>query len=328
MGVQFWWFYDVIAVAAVLVCMFVTIKRGIMKAAVSLVGFAIALGVAFSLSSSLAGSLYTKVIRNSNVKKLDQSLTEGRYMDELENYLENLGYNIDIDGSQLKKICFAGENVDENIYKYVNNINSRKVEEEGIFMNKLHEGYASSLHGFITKQLSEYSAEYAAREIESSPAKFYGFFKLLSDDDNLRPAAEYIVDNYLAAPYTSEIKLIVFIVAAIFLMLITIFIETAAGKNMYEQGRREPDNTKLVELCNVFGVSVDHLLGNSGAEDNSGSVEVSEVFDEFTKKLSAQEGLMFDGVPLNNSDRMKIIDAIKVVAAIARQQHKSALGEE
>jgi len=231
MGVQFWWFYDVIAVAAVLVCMFVTIKRGIMKAAVSLVGFAIALGVAFSLSSSLAGSLYTKVIRNSNVKKLDQSLTEGRYMDELENYLENLGYNIDIDGGQLKKICFAGENVDENIYKYVNNINSRKVEEEGIFMNKLHEGYASSLHGFITKQLSEYSAEYAAREIESSPAKFYGFFKLLSDDDNLRPAAEYIVDNYLAAPYTSEIKLIVFIVAAIFLMLITIFIETAAGKN-------------------------------------------------------------------------------------------------
>jgi hypothetical protein len=231
MGVQFWWFYDVIAVAAVLVCMFVTIKRGIMKAAVSLVGFAIALGVAFSLSSSLAGSLYTKVIRNSNVKKLDQSLTEGRYMDELENYLENLGYNIDIDGSQLKKICFTGENVDENIYKYVNNINSRKVEEEGIFMNKLHEGYASSLHGFITKQLSEYSAEYAAREIESSPAKFYGFLKLLSDDDNLRPAAEYIVDNYLAAPYTSEIKLIVFIVAAIFLMLITIFIETEAGKN-------------------------------------------------------------------------------------------------
>ena len=97
---------------------------------------------------------------------------------------------------------------------------------------------------------------------------------------------------------------------------------------MYEQGRREPDSAKLVELCNIFGVSVDHLLGNSSIEDTSGSVEVSEVFDEFTKKLSAQEGLMFDGVPLNNSDRMKIIDAIKVVAAIARQQHKSALGEE
>ena len=103
---------------------------------------------------------------------------------------------------------------------------------------------------------------------------------------------------------------------------------TASTVGMYEQGRREPDSAKLVELCNIFGVSVDHLLGNSSIEDTSGSVEVSEVFDEFTKKLSAQEGLMFDGVPLNNSDRMKIIDAIKVVAAIARQQHKSALGEE
>ena len=37
-----------------------------------------------------------------------------------------------------------------------------------------------------------------------------------------------------------------------------------------------------------------------------------------------QDGLMCDGVPLNNEDRMKIIDAIKVVAAIARQQHKKA----
>ena len=34
---------------------------------------------------------------------------------------------------------------------------------------------------------------------------------------------------------------------------------SASTVGMYEQGRREPDSAKLVELCNIFGVSVDHL---------------------------------------------------------------------
>lgn len=101
---------------------------------------------------------------------------------------------------------------------------------------------------------------------------------------------------------------------------------SASAVGMYEQGRREPDSRIILKLSESFNVSVDYLLGNSDSSVD-GSIEVSEVFDEFTRKLSSQEGLMFDGVPLNNDDRMKIIDAIKVVAAIAKQQHKSALGE-
>lgn len=102
---------------------------------------------------------------------------------------------------------------------------------------------------------------------------------------------------------------------------------SASAVGMYEQGRREPDSNIMVKLCTVFDVSGDYLLGNTDLNDSKTNVEVSEVFDEFTKKLSMQEGLMFDGVPLDHEDRMKIIDAIKVVAAIAVQQHKSALGK-
>ena len=92
---------------------------------------------------------------------------------------------------------------------------------------------------------------------------------------------------------------------------------------MYEQDRREPDSRILSKLCEIFGVSGDYFIGAEKESSDEG-VEVSEVFDEFTRRLTMQDGLMFDGVPLNNEDRMKIIDAIKVVAAIARQQHKKA----
>ncbi len=94
---------------------------------------------------------------------------------------------------------------------------------------------------------------------------------------------------------------------------------------MYEQDRREPDSRILGKLCEVFGVTGDYFIGAS-RETPSDGVEVSEVFDEFTRRLTMQEGLMFDGVPLDREDRMKIIDAIKVVAAIARQQHKKPAG--
>ena len=94
---------------------------------------------------------------------------------------------------------------------------------------------------------------------------------------------------------------------------------------MYEQNIREPDSRMLRRLCEIFGVSGDYFLGSEESSSPEGGVEVSEVFDEFTRRLTMQEGLMFDGVPLDPTDRMKIIDAIKVVAALARQQHKSAL---
>lgn len=94
---------------------------------------------------------------------------------------------------------------------------------------------------------------------------------------------------------------------------------------MYEQSRREPDSDTLRRLCEIFDVSGDYFIGPDSRTLSSGSMEVSEVFDEFTRRLTQQEGLMFDGVPLNQDDRRKIIEAIRVVAALARQQHKSAL---
>ena len=98
---------------------------------------------------------------------------------------------------------------------------------------------------------------------------------------------------------------------------------SASAVGMYEQDRREPDSKILNKLCEVFSVSGDYFIGASEKPLSGEAVDVSEVFDEFTSRLAMQEGLMFDGVPLSNEDRRKIIDALQVGAAIARQQHKN-----
>ena len=98
---------------------------------------------------------------------------------------------------------------------------------------------------------------------------------------------------------------------------------SSSAVGMYEQGRREPDSDMILKLCSVFGVSSDHLLGNCKESDTG---DLSVIFDEFTQVLSSHQGLMFDGVPLDEDDRKKLVEAIKAVAAIAQQQKKKSFG--
>ena len=80
---------------------------------------------------------------------------------------------------------------------------------------------------------------------------------------------------------------------------------------MYEQGRREPDSGILGRLTELFHVSADYLLGFRNEQ------EVGHVIDRFTQMLQNQQGLMFNGAPLSEADREKIVSAIRVAAAIA-----------
>lgn len=230
MGEQFWWFYDVIAVAAVLVCVFLTAKRGMMKAAISVVGYALAVGIALSVSSSVANSFYKGSVRTSNIKKLTYNIENGDFYSDFADYLENLDYDISIDTKNLEQICTSDENIDAKIYSYLNNINNIEVDPEGIFMDKLHEGYAVLVRDLVAKQLSEYSAEYAAEQIRQKPSSIHKYMKLVRDPDFKQPAAEYIVDTYLEKPYKSQIRLVSLMVLMAVFIIITVFMETMANR--------------------------------------------------------------------------------------------------
>ena len=68
MGVQFWWFYDVIAAAVILLCIFLIVRKGLVKASITLTGFVIAVVTAFSgfvptiVSSNILDILYSPLL--------------------------------------------------------------------------------------------------------------------------------------------------------------------------------------------------------------------------------------------------------------------------
>ena len=227
MGEQFWWFYDVAAVAVVLICAFVSGRRGLTKALTSLVGGVLAFAVALTLSSSISSSLYKSTLKSSNTKKLAHALEGKDLTDELKTYLESLGYNIKVDYNKLDEILHTGEDLDERIYKYANNINSKTVDTEKQFYEKLHEGYGDIIYRYVGEELSKFAAATARKNVIEKPEIMEGLTPLMNNfGDNsdeqiaMTPAARYIVNNLVCDAYIEFLRVITFIVLLIAVIII------------------------------------------------------------------------------------------------------------
>ncbi|MBQ2048426.1 MAG: CvpA family protein, partial [Schwartzia sp.] len=203
MGVQFWWFYDVIAVAVVLVSIFISVRKGLMKAVATLIGLVLSAVIAFSAGGPVAELMYEQSEKSSNIKKYELSLESVDFISDLGNQLETLGYNIRIDSDELRKAFNDEKDPEKKIYKYVNNINSKKVDEESIFINKLHESYAVVISNYIAKKSNAYSAEYGAEEIRKHPEKTYELAELLNDVLNRRCCRFFLFGRLLRCFFLS-----------------------------------------------------------------------------------------------------------------------------
>jgi len=249
MGSQFWWFYDVIAVAAVLVCVFLSARKKVLQAAVSLGGFILAIIFASTLSGGMAGSLYKGGIRQNNVSKINKTVSDLEFADEVKGYLESLDYGLSLKLSKVEAILNSGSDIDGQMYKYATDTKGRKFAEKEVFINRFHEGYAQITSKIVSENLSLYSAEYTASQIIEKPADFERLIPLLMEPEDKSPAAEYIADNYVKKPYEDVIRLIVFTVIFFVILILVLFIARSMARNSsYNEGI----GAKL--LCGFMGI--------------------------------------------------------------------------
>lgn len=229
MGTEFWWFYDVIAVAIILVCVFVSGKKGILKASLELAGYVLAVIVALSISGSMAASLYTSNIRSGNIKKIEKHLTSETFTEMMCEYIGSLEYNVNIKTEKMNKIFDSAdekdiEEINDEIYRYINNINGRKVAEEDEFKAQLREGYAVVISRMISKELNKFAAETAANDIREHQDKLPELITMLREPESQKTAATYIADNYTAPAYQTIIRLVLFVALLFVIIIITLFV--------------------------------------------------------------------------------------------------------
>lgn len=66
---------------------------------------------------------------------------------------------------------------------------------------------------------------------------------------------------------------------------------SASAIGMYEQGRREPGNAMLIAMENLFGVTVDYLLGVTDSTENAPESSVARKFGNRLRDLRVSEGI-------------------------------------
>lgn len=232
MGTEFWWFYDIIAAAIILVCIFLSAKKGVMKGTFAMTACILAALLAFGISGSFSGALYEMTIKSGNTKKISKNIEENTFLNKYSSYLEGLGYNIRVNTDKMDSIFSSGGDYTSKICKYVNNINSKPAEsDEAVLREKIIEGYAVVVSDLVYQSLnSKYVAESAAKLIRENSDSINELIPLITNHDVQHSGVVYIVDHYTAEAYKTMFRLALFVALfAVFAVIIGIFIKSFAG---------------------------------------------------------------------------------------------------
>lgn len=249
MNESMWWVFDGIVAVTLIIFAIITIKRGLIKAIVSTVGFGLSVLIAVTVSGSVAGSLYGSVVRASNVKAINKHIYEDTLQKSLAYELENSAYTISVNEYKLRDILEQSKNYDKDIYKFMNNINGKKVDDEEPFMENLHIAYSNVVKKLVSMELRTYISETAADKVLEDPSLFRQLIPLMLEKEDQRPAAVYICDNMLSDAYRTSFRQIILIALLGVCMVLSLILAQSAGRN----DKIEPGFTRHL-CCGLLGL--------------------------------------------------------------------------
>ncbi|MBO8169056.1 MAG: helix-turn-helix transcriptional regulator [Thermoanaerobacteraceae bacterium] len=91
--------------------------------------------------------------------------------------------------------------------------------------------------------------------------------------------------------------------------------------SMIEIDKREPDNQTLKKFADFFNVSTDYLLGRT----DDPSYQTDELSEKELEEIIKKEGIMFDGIPLDEEDKEDIIEVMKIAwKTLQRRKHNKS----
>ena len=251
MDTQFWWFYDVIVLAVVLIFMFICGKRGVVKSVLSTVSWALAAVIAFSISGSIASSIYSSAVRGSNIKKIDKHMNSEFFSEEMADYIDTLPYGLRADSAKIDKMYADGKVSIDDMITYINNINGKKAAEDDELREAVAEGYTKVIGRLLEREFSDYIVEYAKEEIMAKPDLVADLIPLIRDKENSKPASSFIADNYTAPAYRIIMRLIGFIVLTVVIGIFAEFIVRSITNS----------NDATSTASNLFGSLIGIVMG-------------------------------------------------------------------
>lgn len=260
METQLWWIYDIITLAVISICIYLGGKKGIFKSAVVFISCIIGLVIAIPISGSISENIYKITIRENNINKINKSITGIEISSYLGNAIENMDYNVIVNTQKIDTILESENELDEQLYIYLNNINGKVVDNETNFKNNLYECYCEVLEEIVSKDLSKYAIEIACQKIKSGETDFGNLLKMIKEGSQFKEVSQIIADDYTSDAYKNIIRVLsCTIISTIILITGILTAKSLSGS------RREIDESTgshiIGGVCGIFsGITIVFII--------------------------------------------------------------------
>lgn len=222
MGSQFWWFYDVLAVAVILLVIYANAKRGFKKNFLVMIGYILSAVVASVASAMLAEPVYSGVIRESNLTAFEQVLTEYDGTEAIRDALDEQRYGAQFDNKKIDVyLSPAKEDFEDGLYRYVNQTCDYTVTTPTEFRNILRGAFIESFGGLIAEQMPLYARLSLEEQLADNNALYVQTMQqIYGESGSRRQIASYLEDTYVKDDCIQIVNAFLFI--AIFCCLMSI----------------------------------------------------------------------------------------------------------
>ena len=199
MGSQFWWFYDILAVALTLFIIYLNAKRGFKKNFLIIIGYVLSVVVTSVTSAMLAEPVYTGLIRESNLYAFDQVLSDYDGTAVIQNALDEQEYGARFDEKKIDiYLSPAKADFEDELYRYVNQTCDYTVTTPTEFRNILRGAFIESFGSLMAKQMPLYARLSLEDKLADNDTLYVETMQhIYGETGSMRQITAYLEDTYV-----------------------------------------------------------------------------------------------------------------------------------
>lgn len=199
MGSQFWWFYDILAVALTLFIIYLNAKRGFKKNFLIIIGYVLSVVVTSVTSAMLAEPVYTGLIRESNLYAFDQVLSDYDGTAVIQNALDKQEYGAKFDEKKIDiYLSPAKADFEDELYRYVNQTCDYTVTTPTEFRNILRGAFIESFGSLMAKQMPLYARLSLEDKLADNDTLYVETMQhIYGETGSMRQITTYLEDTYV-----------------------------------------------------------------------------------------------------------------------------------
>lgn len=234
MGSQFWWIYDILVIVILIATVVSNAKRGFQKNFLIIIGYTISSIVAALTSGIMAETVYTSVMRGSNLEGFEECIRTYDAAQAFYDVINEQEYGATLDLKTVEAYLLPdNDDYEDKLYAYVKNSARYQFSTKTAFSNLLRDEFLESFGGLMKKELPLYAYKSMYADIMEDGTLYQTSVQLICGDDSVHSIAEYLEDTFVREEAIHTAHLFLFLAIFLFCMCIFALVANILQKSVY-----------------------------------------------------------------------------------------------